>query len=163
MAIHPKVSCECCAKIKLKKCCYCIPLRVGCIILAIFGIIGSFGILGIDKGWVGIGIALSGWIADGCLLIGSWKQTKQPLMAYLIIKLVQIVSMTFAGVYSFVRLTDIEQTRGCEAGEAKELCKKMGIIAGCGFWAIACTYVYFWICVLSLYNTLNVSRSNHSV
>ena len=166
MTIHPKVNCEyCCpnefiAQIKLKKCCCCIPLRAGCIIISILGIIGAFGILGIDRGSVGIGIALNGWIANGCLLFGSWKQMKQPLMAYLIIELVQIVNLIFAPVYFFARLIYIDQTRGCY--EPNELCR-MSVLAGFGAWPIACTYVHFWICVLSLFNRLNVSPSNHPV
>ena len=64
------------------------------------------------------------------------------LMAYLLIDAIQIATMFSAGVYSFAMLTNIEQIDGCEGDEAKEHCKKTNIVVGCGFWALACMYVY---------------------
>ena len=83
MANYPKVSCECCAKVKLTQCCFCIPLRTGCMTLSIIGIIVSFGVLVLDRGWLGIESAINGCLANSIFLYGSVKQIKQPLMAYL--------------------------------------------------------------------------------
>ena len=161
MAIHPVLNPEtwihpeCCEKVKLRHCCCCIPLRAGCIAYSILGIIGSVCVLGLDEGWIGMGIAVSGCIANGCLLVGSWQQIRQPLMTYLILGLTQIIVMFVAGILHFV----LDLT----CGETNELCRQMDIVAACGLWALACIYVYFWFCALVLYNTLNAARSNHPV
>ena len=154
MAKYPKVNFECCAKVNLARCCWCVPLRTGCMTLSIVGILASFGILVLDRGWVGIQSTINGCMANGIFLYGSVKQIKQPLMAYLLIDAIQIATMFSAGVYSFAMMSNIEETDGCNGDEAKELCKKTNIVVGCGFWALACMYVYFWICALSLYNNV---------
>ena len=76
----------------LNKCCCCVNLRTGAIVIAILGILGSFGQLH-DKEHIYIGIisVVVGVLANLFLLHGAIKYNKTTTLVYLILEAIFII------------------------------------------------------------------------
>ena len=128
------------------KCCCCIPLQTGSIILSILWILGFIGIIyqslsfpgGVMQvSWSNIILGIILLIAAGCLLFGSVSQHPTPLLIYLVLGAIMLVTGVVLGVYQFVQASAI----------APEYFATLFITT--------LINVYFWICNYSFYMQLN--------
>ena len=75
----------------LGKCCCCVDLRTGAMIIAVIGVVGAFINLGAGQGWDNICFLISQLAASGCLLYGAIKREKVPTIIYLIFDMISII------------------------------------------------------------------------
>ena len=88
--------------IKVEKCCCCVDLRTGAIVIAVLGIVWSFGYLSYSIDWLIITDVISGLIVSFCLLFGAIKVNEIAVLIYLILNVLQII-LTFAtGIFYLV-------------------------------------------------------------
>ena len=131
------------------KCCCCIPLQTGSIILSILGILGFVGIIYQGLSFEGgvmqastlnISLGIIVLVSAGCLLFGSVSQHPTPLLICLIIWAIMLVAGVVLVVYEFVKASAI----------APEYFATLFITT--------LINVYFWICNYSFYMQLNSGR-----
>ena len=86
----------------LTKCCCCVDLRTGAMVMAILqvlGVLGSFGSRGMDGGlamFVSGGLAL---VAGLCLLYGAIKYEPTATLVYLVFQMLSIITVTIAAIF----------------------------------------------------------------
>ena len=86
---------------KVNNCCFCVELRIGCIILAVVGIVLSILGVGLNSGWSSIISLILAPVANCCLLYsaaytkGSTKSRSITALIYIVFVL---VSATFLAI-----------------------------------------------------------------
>ena len=87
---------------KLNKCCFCIELRIGCIILAVVEIVLSILVLVFNSGWTSIIAAILSIIANCCLLYsaayvkGSNESRRIIALVYIVYVLISAILLTIS-------------------------------------------------------------------
>ena len=159
----------------LSKCCCCIPLRTGSIILAILGILGGIGSFAQSRGqWTNIIQGIFLLLAYGSLLYGALKYNEKAVL----ISLVCIgLSIALGIVICIIAIANIETivpelANNCAAiidelhktGITCDAWKSytIGITAGV-FITLSLLNVYFWICNYSFYKELKEGGGGSSV
>ena len=133
----------------LDKCCCCVELRVGTIVIAILQIIGGLGNLGAGQGWNNIIGMIMGVAAGACLLYGAIAYNPTATLVNLIFSMIGIVFCVIIAIIAFASIAAIPKhnpNAGASTGVA--------IGAGVSFLIVAAVEVYFWICVYSFYKAL---------
>ena len=112
----------------LNKCCCCVNLRTGAIVIAILGILGSFGQLH-DKEHIYIGIIsdVIGVLANLFLLHGAIKYNKTTTLVYLIFEAIFIIGYIVGMCLVIAALVD-----NCTFFDSS-LVSKSGILIGIFF------------------------------
>ena len=89
---------------KVNNCCFCVELRIGCIILAVVGIVLSILGVGLYSGWSSIIGVILAIVANCCLLYsaaytkGSTKSRSITALVYIIFVLISAILWTIGAV-----------------------------------------------------------------
>ena len=158
----------------LNKCCCCVNLRTGAIVIAILGILGSFGQLH-DKEHIYIGIIsdVVGVLANLFLLHGAIKYNKTTTLVYLIFEAIFIIGYIVGMCLVIAALVDKQFKLGWDGTwdfpvvwNTEDLKILDGKIEDVGTCAVVVGYltatlvviiirialvIYFWVCVYSFF------------
>ena len=147
----------------LNKCCCCVSLRAGCIILAVVGIIVNFGFFGFadsrcpngqcsDDFYVITVGNIIGIIGCACLLFGSIKYNRIGVLVYLVVEIIQIFLYFANAVMIFIAyayaLNSLENTL-----LAGYICVLVVLLLS----------VFFCTCVFSFFQKIGDSLPNSRV
>ena len=159
----------------LSKCCCCIPLRTGSLILAILGILGGIGMFAQSRGeWASIIQGVFYLLAYGSLLYGALKYNEKAVLMSLACTALCIVLGIVICIIAIANIETItpQLANNCAAiiDELKKLditCDAMksytiGVTAG-AFIIGSLLNVYFWICNYSFYKELKEGGGGSSV
>ena len=156
----------------LSKCCCCVPLRTGSIILAILGLLGGIGTFATSKGfWGSYILGVVYLVAYGALLFGAIKNNDKAVLINLvftgiimvltvILGIIVIASIGIfapglenncAAIASWLRQNQItcDQFKGTTIGRAAGIFFVSALING-----------YFWLCNYSFYKELKGGNAN---
>ena len=145
----------------LSKCCWCIPLRIGSISLAVLWILqGIYKLVTSGGHRPSIYTSILYLIVSGCLLFGAIKYHRKAVLVSLILEALTViytmfVIIVFAGVDSQLA-NDCEGIRtifGSQCEKLKYAVAKLGNNAGL-FIGSNLFRIYFWICNYSFYKEL---------
>ena len=132
---------------EVKKCCCCVDLRTGAIVMAILQLIGGAGMFGMGAEWQNILSALVGVGAGVCLLFGAIKYHQQATLVYLVLQMIAIVLIVVAIIVAIVAFAAL-------SGAAVTLIVIPLIIYG----IFVSVHIYFWVCVFSFYKGLKTGE-----
>ena len=131
---------------EVKKCCCCVDLRTGAIVMAILQLIGGAGMCGMGAYlnilsdilvYPSIGIFVG---AGVCLLFGAIKYHQLATQVYLVFQMIAIVLAGVGIIYAIVVFAAL-------SGAAVALIVIPVII----YVIFASVHIYFWVCVFSFY------------
>ena len=155
----------------LTKCCSCIPLRTGSIIIAILGLLSAIATL-VYSGGSSFYLLLGTYylIAEATLLFGAIKYNKRAMLVYLVCSTsFPIIDIVF-GIIAKVSIETIvpeELASDCASMEENlvrlhmtcDEFKSLSIFITVGYCFIASLMnIYFWLCNYSFYKELNEGR-----
>ena len=152
----------------LSKCCCCIPLRVGSIILAVLGIIGGLLNIGYYSNWGYVVFGIFYFIANGCLLYGAIKNNHAWVLVYLVFSGISIVLEILFGILVLASVEYLVPmfANNCalindELRDQKLSIEDCDTLKSATEWTLAAVFmigalfnIYFWICNLSFYKEL---------
>ena len=145
---------------ELKKCCCCVDLRTGAIVMAILEIIGGLGMFAGDEVAIGGAVVTVG--AGLCLLFGAIKYHKLATLVYLVLQMIAIVLSGVAMIMVIVAATAVTATvSGSSHVHSNEVGAAGGVLLGvmASFYGIfASLNIYFWVCVFSFYKGLKTGK-----
>ena len=139
------------------KCCCCVDLRTGCIIIAVLGLIGSFSSFysGIVWGIVGFVAAI---VAHGCLLYGAIKYHKVTTLVYLVMEMLFIIFYVVLLVLTIVFFAEGTVVTcwknwdgGASDGTGCAVVVGIAVTILLVYVALIAFSIYFWVCVYSFY------------
>ena len=142
--------------IKVGKCCCCVDLRTGAILIAVLGIVGSLGSLALKTDWITITEVILGVLVYFCLLYGAIKINTIAVLIFLILDVIQIILVFAEGILFLVGgslLNVVSQ------GEAVGIA---AIIIGVCIILWACLQIYFFICIHSFYKKIIKGKTTSS-
>ena len=133
---------KCCGS--LNKCCFCVDLRIGAIVIAILEIVGGICAFVTRYGKLEANYVagVASIIAGLCLLFGSIKYHETTTLVYLVLHMLSIV------VYAISMFVVIGLVSGTALAKLV-LPPTVGI-----FFTQMLIYIYFWSCVFSFYRGL---------
>ena len=163
----------------LSKCCCCVPLRTGSIILAILGILGGLGVFVGSQGfWFNIVLGVFYIVGYPALLFGAIKYNHKAVLVSLVCTAIIIaIGIAFgiiviASIETFVpefanncaSMVDVSSNGNNGQVDISGVCAvvrytTMGITATI-FFASAVINCYFWICNYSFYKELKGGNVN---
>ena len=158
---------------KLNKCCFCIELRIGAIIIAILQILECVGqtaglLLFLKKEFnIGIAESFKFGVIPSCipslhagifLLYGAIRYKADATLLYLIIKAILAILSIGMGIVLFVLFSNGYLPF---SGEHQEMGTNLMIGGAIALILHAILDVYFWICVFNLYSKMK-SRKDSS-
>ena len=128
----------------LSKCCCCVELRTGAIVIAVLQILGALGNLWSRIGWETLVYAAIGVACGLCLLFGAIKNNAIGTLINLILTALGVFwTIMIAGVFFYF------SANADDSNVATYLA-----IAGVMAMIIGGLNMYFWICVFSFYKEL---------
>jgi len=149
--------------IKVGKCCCCVDLRTGAIVIAVLGIVGSLGNLALVINWITIIEVILGLLVSFCLLFGAIKENKIAVLIYLILQMIEIILMFAVGIFYLVRGSEWKvASQDAVTQHDKNLYGAVGtefIIGGVCVILWACLQIYFFICIHSFYKKIEDGRT----
>ena len=159
----------------LGKCCCCVDLRTGAIIIAILGLIGSFG--SFNQGViVGIIFFVYGLISNLCLLHGAIKYNRTTTLVFLIMDAIYMVLIFVWWILIIVGMTS-DDVKPCwnKDNLENELEIKLdwngydnvacpviiGVLVASlvGVTIMLAIWIYFWACVYGFFVELKQQQS----
>jgi len=144
--------------LKVGKCCCCLDLRTGAIVIAVLGIVGSFVNLAFSTNWTMIGEIILMLVVSFCLLFGAIKVNEIAVLIYLILNILQIISEFAVGIFFLVAgsawkvVSQVHQDDGSTV--TTEALGIAAIFGGVYIILWACLDIYFFICVHSFYREI---------
>ena len=159
----------------LGKCCCCVELRTGAIIIAVLGLIASFG--SFQHGVViGIIFFVYGLVQNLCLLHGAIKYNRTTTLVYLIMEAIYIILLLVSWIMTIVGMAS-DEVKPCWKEE--NLNDDTKIDLGWSEWdAASCSVIvgvlvaifvvltimmaisiYFWACVYGFFVELKQQQS----
>ena len=152
---------------EVKKCCCCVDLRTGAIVMAILQLISGAGTFGMGAEWQNILSGLVAIVAGVCLLFGAIKYHQMATLVYLVLDMISIVLVgvamivfATAGTVATVTVSDHPDLQGNE--DLQGVVQVGGAIAivlvMIPFGIIAFFYIYFWVCAFSFYKGLKTGE-----
>ena len=89
------------------KCCCCLPLRTGCIVIAIWAIVGSFMVYINNRVGYGYKVPVNLWgLAEGiCLLVGAMLYNPVLVLVYFILAIIGTVGQLIGLIFVILKLT----------------------------------------------------------
>ena len=141
----------------LNKCCFCVDLRTGAMIIAVLEILGGFSVLGQSYMARYIVTCITLVVSGSCLLFGAIKYNWTATLVNLVFSAIGIVLCIIVTVMLFVAVGTVGMSGQNNAYWTTSIIQ-------CVTW-IACVFVkiYFWVCVYSFYKNLksgNISSSS---
>ena len=157
----------------LGKCCCCVELRTGAIIIAVLGLIASFG--SFQHGVViGIIFFVYGLVQNLCLLHGAIKYNRTTTLVYLIMEAIFIVLLLVNWIMIIVGMAS-DEAKPCWKSENKDLeidlewsgwdKASCGVIVGVlvALFVVVTIMmaisIYFWACVYGFFVDLKQQQS----
>ena len=149
---------------EVNKCCCCVDLRTGAIVIAILQLIGGAGCFGMGASeWQNIMNGVVGLLAGVCLLVGAINYHQTATLVYLVLDMIAIVlagvamAVIIIGGATFTASVsgnpDFQDNQG-----AQDVVTAFGAIFitifAIVYGLIALFYIYFWVCVFSFYKGL---------
>ena len=163
----------------LSKCCCCVPLRTGSIILAVLGILGGIGIFVGSQGfWFNIVLGVFYIFGYPALLFGAIKYcAKAVLVSLVCTAIIIVIGITFgiimiASTETFVpdlanncaSMVDVSTNGGNGQVDLTGFCDVFKfttkVVAAGIFFPSALINFYFWICNYSFYKELKGGNGN---
>ena len=161
----------------LKKCCCCVPLRVGCMVLAVIGLMGAVGvIINGYSNWSNVVYGIFNIVPYAALLLGAIQNNQTAILFYLVLEAIAVILGIVFGVIvvaatSAILTTELDDdcsqhtkflhininSNSLDCDEAKA--SVIGILATT-FWITSLVNVYFWACVYSFYKELKSGGGN---
>ena len=146
---------------QLKKCCCCVDLRTGAILMAIVEIIGGLGMFGKSQlGWHDVLNNVFAIGAGVCLLFGAIKYHQAATLVYLVLQMIAIVLLVVAMLMMIIWATATAAAvsgnhgvQGNEGGVAMVIATAVMI-----YGIVASLHIYFWLCVFSFYKGLKTGE-----
>ena len=125
---------------KLSKCCCCIELRLGCMIIAVLGFIASCAFFAAispwdDRDYLVVPGNVLGILGNLCLLFGAYNSHKTAVALYLIAEGTQIACYFGFAIWMF--------TYGV-----------VGLAFGVPILLYSCAWIYLWLCVFSFFQRI---------
>ena len=155
----------------LSKCCCCIPLRTGCIILAVLGILSGIGML--IKGysdWPYVIEAIVSFAASGPLLFGAIQNNQRAVLVGLIADALLIVFSIVFGIIAIASVETVipELANNCDGipdfdqlgVSCDDFKSTMKVTVAAAFVVGGLFNIYFWICIYSFYAELKTTTNN---
>ena len=161
----------------LKKCCYCIDLRIGCIIFAVLGFIVNSGFFGTvyphcfmlpgargcsDAFYVLVAGSTLGVLGSLCLLLGAIISNKIVISLYLVVEgLRMMLYIAYSGL-SFKLFSDFSCSTVFKfpASPLKTNCILI-LVGGIMGLISVLLWIYVWVCALSLVLNIRKKESNN--
>ena len=149
---------------EVNKCCCCVDLRTGAIVIAILQLIGGAGCFGMGASeWQNILNGVVGLLAGVCLLVGAINYHQTATLVYLVLDMIAIVLVGVAMAVIIIGgatvtasasgYPDLQDNQG-----AQDVVTAFGAIFitifAIVYGLIALFYIYFWVCVFSFYKGL---------
>ena len=131
------------------KCCCCIDLRTGCIIIGILQIIGGPGNLSQSVNWASIIGAIASVIAGACLLFGSIKYNPIGVLINLVSTAISSLFLLILAILVFV-LLGYSDAALRQVGLNKTTVAALGV----AYLLVFAFNIYIWLCVWSFYKKL---------
>ena len=145
---------------QVSKCCCCVDLRTGAIVMAILEIIGGFGLIGKSTEWPDILNVVVAIGAGVCLLFGAIKYHQLATRVYLVLQMIAIVLLGVAMLMAIILATAAAAAvsgnhgvQGNEGGVAMVIATAVMI-----YGIVASLHIYFWLCVFSFYKGLTTGE-----
>ena len=155
----------------LSKCCCCVPLRTGAIVLGVLGVIGGI-LYFFNPENINIIQGLFGLIAYGVLLFGALKNNQVAVLAHLVLNALQIVVGIVIGILVITTIATMLPQFGDNCARlnlpdhiyTKDECDAlksatMGTVASI-FFIGSLLNIYFWVCVYSYFKELKSGGGN---
>ena len=135
----------------LEKCCFCVDLRNGAIVIGTLHMVAALGQLVTTAiAWINIVDVILGLIAGAVLLYGAIKYNTVAIIIHLVLALIEIVFLLATAIMIFVGVAAWLNLNG---GELHWLLTLSLVIGGLiSLWAII--EIYFLVCVCSFYQQL---------
>ena len=156
----------------LSKCCCCIPLRVGCFILSIMGIVGGIICLAYSEGNI-LFVSEGVWwiIADTFLFFGSLLMHRKTILVALVFEILAMIDTIVILVFSSISIETVypELSNNCaNMGNDIEnfkidcdMTKSSYLQIMVGSACVELTLnLYFWFCIYSFYKSLQIPIEN---
>ena len=161
----------------LSKCCCCVPLRTGSLVIAVLGILGALVFLALSKGeWLSIVDGIFFLLPYAFLLFGAIKYNDKAVLVCVVLTALSIMiidaSIILEIVFGIIAIVDPELA-DCKALNevlffydcdelrfstiVKEAVKLIGLIG------LSLINIYFWICNYSFYEELKEGGSEAAV
>ena len=141
----------------LSKCCCCVELRTGSIVLGILGILGGVGQFAQGLFWGNILNGIFYLIAYGALLFGAIKYNPVAVLVNLICTIIIIVLGIILGIWILAAggIAGSEcRGQGCAEATGVVIAGGVGCLIG------AALNAYFWVCNYSFYKELKEGNAN---
>ena len=142
------------------KCCCCVDLRTGCIVIAVLGFIGSLSSFQHGIVWGVVGLVAS-IVAHGCLLYGAIKYHKVTTLVYLVMEMLFIIFYVVLAVLTIVVLSGggvascLDNWDGVsDDGTGCAVFVSIAIVVMLVYVALIGLSIYWWVCVFSFYQDL---------
>ena len=135
----------------LEKCCFCVDLRNGAIVIGTLHMVAALGQLFTTAiAWITIVDVLLGLIAGAVLLYGAIKYNTVAIIIHLVLALIEIVFLLATAIMIFVGVAAWLNLNGGELHWFPTLSLVIGGVIS--LWAII--EIYFLVCVCSFYQQL---------
>ena len=135
----------------LEKCCFCLDLRKGAIVIATFHMVLALGQIFtmLRIVYTAIGVMIFGLIAGAVLLYGAIKYNTVAIIIHMVLALIEIVFLLATAILIFVSVA-AWNLNGRELHWLHTLSLVIGGVIS--LWAII--EIYFLVCVCSFYQQL---------
>lgn len=132
----------------LEKCCFCVDLRNGAIVIATLHMVVGMGhFVTMFINYLGIADIILGLIAGAVLLYGAIKYNTLAIIIHLVLALLEIVFLLATAITSFVFY---------DVGE--DLLQTLALVSGSLIFLWAIIEIYFLVCVCSFYKQLKSGK-----
>ena len=128
-----------------KKCCCCLDLRIGCLIIGVLQILGGLGNFKPPLEWYTIITAIVNIVAGACLLFGAIKYNPIGTLINLITTAIAVIFVFIVAIMAFV-------VAGALGSHSDEFL--VYIIAGAVYLVAVAIEIYLWLCIFSFYKEL---------
>ena len=132
---------------QVSKCCCCVDLRTGALVMAVLQLIGGAGMFANGGTWPDILNAVVGIGAGACLLFGAIKYHQMATLVYLVFQMIAIVLIGVALLVVII-------VPVASWGVAIEFLIAPMII----YIIFASFHIYFWVCIFSFYKGLKTGE-----
>ena len=142
------------------KCCCCIDLRTGAIVLAVLGIINSICLLSSGGfGWQDFVLLVLGLSTYGCLLFGAIKNNINATLISVIMELIYTVWMVIVLILLIALGTATTVAAGKQTSDAGAVAATLAVPISVCVFSVG-LQIYFWICIYSFYQALKEGSYN---